>query len=192
MKNGAVLVLSLMMNSLVASVLGGDPEPRVRDYATFRSGYDEQNPKEFSEGLGCVAFSPDSKLLLAAVWRAGKVRWWGRDPSTYWIEVWDVEAKKEVDRLENVTYPIAFSSDGKLFAARRGLQENRVVLFNGATRKPVDEIAGPRGRVACLAFSPDGTQLATCTSRRTDRKSETMFNECELSVWDVGTLKPGF
>ncbi|KAF5366546.1 hypothetical protein D9758_008968 [Tetrapyrgos nigripes] len=66
---------------------------------------------------------------------------------------------------------IDFSSDGKMLAL--GLEDGTIGILNLLTAKYIQELQGHAGHVNSVAFSPDGTKLASC--------SET------LRLWDVTT-----
>jgi WD40 repeat protein len=69
---------------------------------------------------------------------------------------------------------VAFSPDGRTLASTS--QRHDVVLWNVATGKPMQTLAGHAGPAPGAAFSADGTRLAT-----TDAKN--------LRIWKAATLE---
>ncbi len=72
---------------------------------------------------------------------------------------------------------LAQSPDGKLLAGGRG---GTVVLFDHDTGAVVRTLAGHRGRVFTVAFSPDGRLLASGCREGNDH---------DVRLWDVGTAQ---
>ena len=115
--------------------------------------------------VSSVAFSPDGKKLASGALN-GTVRLWKADtlhPITM-IQVPRGGHSKAV----------AFSPDGALLAHTRG-DLGEVALWNISAGKVVGTITGHHTGVFSLAFSPDGTTLATKVSYG------------EVKLWDVAT-----
>jgi hypothetical protein len=70
----------------------------------------------------------------------------------------------------------AFSPDGKYLAT--GSKDKTILLWNTTTWKTRPPLEGHPGDVIGLAFSPDGSELASVTSGR---------DEAAVRIWDVGT-----
>jgi Tol biopolymer transport system component len=69
-------------------------------------------------GLGCLAFSPDSKFL-AVCGSTGEIGFGWHSQSDYAVQLWDISTGKEVPgriRHGEAGY-VAFSPDGKFLAA---------------------------------------------------------------------------
>ncbi len=118
---------------------------------------------------GAVAFSPDGKLLAQ-----------GAGPTQDEVTLWDVgtgEAALVLSGAGNVI-ALAFSSDGQTLAA--GTQEGAVTLWDLATGVLKD--AWKTDAVLAIAFSPDGTLLATTNDWSSSLEKATL-------VWDL-TLTP--
>ena len=69
---------------------------------------------------------------------------------------------------------MAFSPDGKLLAGRVHAMAGprpswAIVLWDVASRREVRTFGGPAGRIAALAFSPDGKLIATSGADRVAR-----------------------
>jgi RNA polymerase sigma factor (sigma-70 family) len=114
-----------------------------------------------------VAFSPDSKLLVADAF----------------LSVIDVATGKELRRLDNPNNqgftPVVFSPDGRTVAGGTALSRfGTAVLWDAATGKELRRLKGHDGSVNSLAFSPgDGKFLVTGSSDKTVR------------LWEVATGK---
>jgi WD40 repeat protein/tRNA A-37 threonylcarbamoyl transferase component Bud32 len=124
----------------------------------------------------CVAFSPDGTRLAAlANVPAGLL-----SPPGYFLGVWDSGTGKQVWQTTWTTGngpdddQVAFTPDGKLVASLRG---EVVKLWDTASGKEVRSLRGHSQRVRCLAFTPDGKQLATAGRDETVR------------LWDVASGK---
>ncbi len=105
-------------------------------------------PRGNHGGARAAVFTPDSRTLLSA----------GEDRT---VRFWDVETGKELARLEGAGFPLAVSPDGKWLAAGSSNADSTVRLWDLATRKRVHAPAGHRAAVNTVAYSPDGTRLAT-------------------------------
>jgi len=102
--------------------------------------------REFT-GRMAVAFSPDSKSLVAAQ-RDGQVK-------VYEVATGNLQADRS-DRLGTV-YTVAFSPDGKSVAC--GAQNRCAKIWNLATGE--EQIYAHLGPVSSVAFSPDGNTFAS-------------------------------
>jgi len=134
-----------------------------------------------------MAFSPDGKTLAIGDATTG-------DPG---VELYDVATGAQIGETltssgvpravtdDPEVLPVAFSPDGKIVAAAEG---SAVIMWNTATQKVtdsyVDGVAGVGAAIDSLAFSPDGTLLATggdCTGLGASA-------DCgQLQLWNAAT-----
>ena len=110
-----------------------------------------------------VAFSPDGTTLATG---GG-----GIDESTG-IRLWDIGTRQQIATLQGHGWgridALAFSPDGTILASGGGSHEGTIRLWDMDSRQQIatlqEPVVGPSGRVvgvSSLAFSPDGTILAS-------------------------------
>ncbi len=95
-----------------------------------------------------LALSADGKTLAALRWRG--------------IVLYDAATGKEIRRLANGAYCVAFSPDGKSLAG--GYPD--ITLWEVATGKELRTFSVPDGSVRWLVFAPDGKSLAWSSGNR--------------------------
>jgi WD40 repeat protein len=116
-----------------------------------------------------VAFSPDGRLLAVRP-AVGSARINLIDPST----------GKQVGRIEGPQGfgRMTFNPDGKLLAVSN--LSDQITIWDTTTLKLVEKLKGTGGVIFWLAFSPDGSKLATGISFPE-------LDEDGIEVWDVNT-----
>ena len=75
------------------------------------------------------------------------------------------------------SWPVAFSADGKRFAAAAGNPQRRITVWETATRRQVWSVDGLGDPASALAFSHDGKYLVAA------------MQDTSALVWDL-TQKP--
>jgi WD40 repeat protein len=84
--------------------------------------------------------------------------------------------KRQVPATDATVWGLAFSPDGKALAANCGLGPGQIRLYQVSTGGLVRSLTTPAIAGACLAFSPDGSRLATAMA------------DTSILLWD---LRPG-
>jgi WD40 repeat protein len=123
----------------------------------------------FTHGL---AFSPDSRQLYTGVDTTLQLS----DVDSR-ISVHDLDTGQVHRTLPLPGYPFALSPDGKTIAAAAddGATGNDLIITDAATGRQTDRLRGHTEDVLDIAFSPDGTQIASSSADRS------------IILWDTAT-----
>jgi len=109
-----------------------------------------ESNEAFSEAYS-AAFSPDGKLLAAAIGDGANV--------TYRLWSWPAgEELRRLDPKDNIPVALAFSLDGKVLATGGS---SSIRLWDPTTGQEQCRFEGHHAQVMDLAFSPDGSLLAS-------------------------------
>lgn len=172
---------------LVAGV-GRDGALRLLDVASGEvlkqlDGHEDQvnerpkgAPPRVGQILG-VAFSPDGKVLASACFQDSRVF------------IWDVATGKVRHALPGHRLPraVQFSPDGHRLAV--GGSDRVIRLWDPATGRKLSELRGHGGEIYGLAFSPDGTMLASAASGSRPNTKEEAATDATVRLWDLKTGK---
>jgi WD40 repeat protein len=124
-----------------------------------------------------LAISPDSRYVLIS--QAGRSVGNVPPPSVHPVILQGLESGKfiKLDVPGSHSGPVAFSADGRSFAAATDLPERAILLYETATGQERGRIRGFPGQVRCLASFPDGRRLASGLTDST------------VLIWDLTQLQ---
>lgn len=134
-----------------------------------------------TKAVTCVAFSPDNQQLATA-----------SDDTT--IKLWDAQTGETLHTLQGHLDPVRFisfspnskkiaSASVKTFSHRDPLglelieEDTAVRLWDTQTGELLNSLHGHTATLTCLAFSPDGKQLASASEDKTVRLWNTQTGE---------------
>jgi dipeptidyl aminopeptidase/acylaminoacyl peptidase len=145
---------------------GTDVAVRLWDAAT---GKQRSALSGHATAVSAVAFAPDGRTLATGDLN-GVVKLWDLDTEAARVTLPAAGAESTTEKLVEGVTALAFAPDGRTLAVA---VDQTVRLWDLATGRLVANLAGHEGKVQCLAYSSDGTLLASGSHNRTVR------------LWDV-------
>jgi WD40 repeat protein/predicted acylesterase/phospholipase RssA len=145
------VVLTVAVDPSGRRLLTGDANGDLHLWNIF-DGSEVRSYKGHASWVRSAVFSPDGTLIASG-------------SSDWTVRIWNTEHGACVAVLTAHTdqvYSVAFNKDSTLLAT--GAEDQQVLLWNTAGWVMADKIRA-RGRVRCVAFSPDGNLLAIADER---------------------------
>jgi RNA polymerase sigma factor (sigma-70 family) len=117
-----------------------------------------------------AVYSPDGAMIAVCSTGVNDITLWdGKTGEKKGSIVVSFDPEKKVAIAGNVTSNLAFSPDGKWLATGNGhLSDDdaagEVTVWDVETRKKAAEFHGHAARVNCVAFTPDGQSIISCSA----------------------------
>lgn len=153
-----------------------EPKPKTRVRVFDGATGDERFQRDFEDEVGCVAASPDAKVLAVGLNDLGR----GANNKVVLVDAATGARLSALPTQKKALTAMAYSDDGRFLA----VGFNGVVqLWDVRTRELVRAITGFERALTCLAFAPDGKRLAAGTQDgyvwvwRTDNGEQTQLIE---------------
>jgi WD40 repeat protein len=153
-QNGPVMLVAVAPDGRILASVTDANAVRLWDPATEK---ERAILRRHTQTVSALAFSADGRTLASADWDGLVVLW---DVATGEGRVVRTGSGENVPAggfFEEVT-AVAFSPHGRTLAVAQG---RMVQFWDVDTRQLVAHLDGHTGKVRCLAFSPDGTRLAS-------------------------------
>ncbi|MCY4553547.1 MAG: T9SS type A sorting domain-containing protein [Candidatus Poribacteria bacterium] len=144
---------------------GGDNTVKLWEVATQKN---VGTLEGHTSWIASVAFSPDGTILAS-----------GGGDGDRTIKLWEVATQKNITTFGgeygSAVSAMAFSPNGTTLAFGGGFSWINIELWEVATQKNVGTLEGHRSNIVSIAYSPDGTLLASGSLDST------------IKLWDVAT-----
>jgi WD40 repeat protein len=147
-------------------------------------------------GVFDLAFSPDGRLLAAAIKQAPDARW---DPAVHRVLIWDWRERKVVTTIRTSSVGIAFDPSGERLATSN-VEEGKAEVWDVATGERLTVLSGHSGGVSDVSWHPDPErdQVATASGDGTVRLWDASSGLTQLvlrghasPVWQVAFAPDG-
>jgi WD40 repeat protein len=112
------------------------------------------------DAVSDIAFTPDNQQVVAA--NASAVRAWD---TTAGQQVF-TQPLKLAPRIEGLSKYVALSGDGRLFAGPARGDPTVLRVWDVRSGTEVASLRGHKTRIRCVAFSPEGRMLASCSREK--------------------------
>ncbi len=125
------------------------------------------------EGLLSVVVSPDGERLAAGSWNGE-------------VKVWEMSSRQELLAFDtkNVVSSLLFTPDSQQIASGCTYMFGTLKVWDAASGKEVAKLESDAEWIQCLAFSPDGTRIATQSGDLDEAK--------EAKIWEVDRRRTVF
>jgi RNA polymerase sigma factor (sigma-70 family) len=180
-----------MFLSLARSAFSGDGKRFILAVGASMQVFDVETGKEIrtikteQRDMNHLIVSPDGELLLTSGYGKsietrlpdGRVRF--SMAKEHPLELYDLETGKCLHSITlpgEISGPVAFSADGKTFAAAIDKPAGAIRFWDTATGAERPSINGFHGRVNALAFTPDGRRLISA------------MDDTSALIWDLTAL----
>ena len=206
--DGMITIWDLASRKQVGEPLAGHPRSRLtfspdgnilattnREHGTVLWNLATRRPlgQPLEQAEFDIAFSPDGKLLAAG---GCVMAWRGGGCTEGIIRFWDVATLQlsgpPIRAHAGTVSHVAFSPDGKTLVSATGRFERTMLLWDVATRQPIDPpfVGRERTHRAAIALSPDGRLLVTRSQGPSLQPGggRGFINE-RINLWDVATRR---
>ncbi len=175
-KSSSVTSLAVLSDQLIAIGTGDRTKASGGWFELWDTIKDRKAPRPFSEpnGVRVIAASPKNKLVA---WATGHRK----------VRVWDITTPAPIDFPQERDCPaIALSTDGSMLAAAGDWNAK---IYDLKTKRERVVLKGHKGQVLSVAFSPDGSTLATGSFDSTVRLWDTVTGKERANYqWDIGVV----
>jgi RNA polymerase sigma factor (sigma-70 family) len=156
------MVASVVITRDGKTAIAGDGDGNIV-YWDVATGREVRRLQRTPGVVHTLAITADGKTLAAGSW--GKVFLW---------EVATGQLISQENVKNDAVMQMNFTPDGKTLAVRD--QGDTILLCDVVAHKKLHELKGHKGRLSCMALSPDGKTLASCS-----------WQDPNIRLWDIAT-----